>query len=237
MTVYIFDMDGTITPARLPMTEDFAIRFHKWQDTHTNFIATGSDYKKICEQLPEYVINAFTGVYCSMGNVLMQKGSLIRKNEFVEPQGLIYDLENFRKNTQYSGALFSNYIEHRVGMINFSVLGRNCPYEERKRYKAWDDIKKERLMIQNILLKKYPQLEISVGGSISIDITLKGHGKGQIAEQIRRQYQGEEIIFLGDRTFPGGNDYELAAELMKLENTHIIPVNGPQNVLEFLSLV
>ena len=224
MTVYVFDMDGTLTPARLPMTEDFALRFHEWQKTHTSFIATGSDYKKVCEQLPSYVINAFTGVYCSMGNVLMRKGSLVRQNEFVEPQGLISDLENFRKNTQYPGSLFNNFIERRVGMINFSVLGRDCPYAERERYKAWDDIEKERLQIQAVLLKKYPQLEITVGGSISIDITPQGHGKGQIAAQLRKEYPDQEIVFFGDRTFPGGNDYELASELMKMENTRVVQV-------------
>lgn len=31
MTIYVFDMDGTLTPARLPMTENFAQRFYEWQ--------------------------------------------------------------------------------------------------------------------------------------------------------------------------------------------------------------
>lgn len=167
----------------------------------------------------------------------MYQGSLVRQNEFIEPQDLIADLENFRKETQYPGPLFNNYIERRVGMINFSVLGRDCPYAERERYKAWDDIEKERLQIQAVLLKKYPQLEVTVGGSISIDITPQGHGKGQIATQLRKEYPDEEIIFFGDRTFPGGNDYELASELMKMDHTRVVQVNGPQSVLEFLSLV
>ena len=237
MSVYVFDMDGTLTPARLPMTEYFALRFYEWQKNHKSYIATGSDYKKVCEQLPSYVINAFTGVYCSMGNVLMYQGCLVRQNEFVEPKGLIADLENFRNKTKYPGPLFNNSIERRVGMINFSVLGRDCPYAERERYKAWDDIEKERLQIQAVLLKKYPQLEVTVGGSISIDITPQGHGKGQIATQLRKEYPDEEIIFFGDRTFPGGNDYELASELMKINNTRVVQVDGPRKVLEFLSLV
>lgn len=53
MTVYVFDMDGTLTPARLPMTESCAERFYCWQKTHLSFIATGSDYAKVKEQLPE----------------------------------------------------------------------------------------------------------------------------------------------------------------------------------------
>lgn len=236
MAVYVFDMDGTLTPARLPMTEDFAQRFSKWQYSHTCFIATGSDYKKVCEQLPAEVVNAFTGLYCSMGNVLMSKGELVRQNEFVEPDGLRQDLVEFRESTEYPGPLFNNFIEPRAGMLNFSVLGRDCPYADRERYKAWDSIAGERKAIQAFLQEKYPELEVTVGGSISIDITPLGRGKGQIAAQLRKEYPDEEIVFFGDRTFLGGNDYELASELMKMENTRVVQVDGPQSVLEFLSI-
>lgn len=236
MAVYVFDMDGTLTPARIPMTADFAQRFSKWQDSHTCFIATGSDYKKVCEQLPAEVVNAFTGLYCSMGNVLMSRGELVRQNEFVEPEGLRQDLIAFRESTKYPGPLFNNFIEPRAGMINFSVLGRDCPYADRERYKAWDSVAGERLAIQAFLQEKYPELEVTVGGSISIDITPLGRGKGQIAAQIRKEYPNEEIVFFGDRTFAGGNDYELASELMKMDNTRVVQVDGPQSVLEFLAI-
>lgn len=61
-------MDGTLTPPRLPMTEDFAETFVPWLAHHKAFIATGSDFAKVKEQLPDSVINAFSGIYCAMGN-------------------------------------------------------------------------------------------------------------------------------------------------------------------------
>ena len=51
--------------------------------------------------------------------------------------------------------LFDNYIEKRTGALNFCVLGRNCPYEERERYTAWDKENGERKSIQEILSEKY----------------------------------------------------------------------------------
>ena len=132
MTIYVFDMDGTLTPARLPMTAEFAIQFYEWQKTHKSFIATGSDFKKVEEQLPPSVISSFTGIYSSMGNVLSSKGSLIYQNNFKADSKLFAMLEDYRKNTTYPGTLYPNYIEERIGMINFSVLGRDCPYSERE---------------------------------------------------------------------------------------------------------
>jgi hypothetical protein len=33
MTLYVLDLAGTLTPARLPMAIEFAIHFYKWQKT------------------------------------------------------------------------------------------------------------------------------------------------------------------------------------------------------------
>lgn len=234
MTIYVFDMDGTLTPARLPMTAEFAIQFYEWQKTHKSFIATGSDFQKVKEQLPPLVINSFTGIYSSMGNVLQSKGELIYQNNFKADAKLLDMLENYRKNTKYTCQLFPNYIEERIGMINFSVLGRDCPYSERERYSAWDKTEHEREQIAEELSKLFPEYEISVGGSISMDITPKGCGKGQIAKHLRQTYPNDKIIFFGDKTFVGGNDYELAQALSQMDNTQVVQVNAPEEVLMFL---
>jgi len=234
MTVYVFDMDGTLTPARLPMEAEFAIQFYEWQQTHKNFVATGSDYAKVTEQLPPSIINGFTGLYTSMGNVLTAQGQQIYQKKFKADKRLFEALERYRRETKYPGVLYPNYIEERIGMINFSVLGRNCPYSERERYSAWDKTAQEREQIAVALRKKFPQYEISVGGSISMDITPRGCGKGQIAAHLRQQYPEDKIIFFGDKTFVGGNDYELAHALSLLDNTQVVQVNSPADVLMYL---
>lgn len=236
MTIYVFDMDGTLTPARLPMTAEFAIKFYEWQKTHKSFIATGSDYAKVEEQLPLSVINAFTGVYCSMGNVLKAQNKVLYQKDFSPSAQLMKRLEEFRAKTSYPGPLFDNYIECRIGMVNFSVLGRDCPYTERERYSAWDKEARERVCIQQKLLKEFPDLDIAVGGSISMDITSKGCGKGQVAHHLRQTYPDEEIIFFGDKTFKGGNDYELTQELATLPATKTVQVDGPEFVLTYLEV-
>ena len=234
MPIYVFDMDGTLTPPRLPMTKEFAVDFDKWQKTHKSYIATGSDMKKVEEQLPAYIIDNFTGIYTSMGNVLTSKGNIVYQNDFIPDAELYAMLEDFRKNTKYTGELFPNYIETRIGMINFSVLGRNCPYSEREKYSAWDKINKERENIADKLRARFPDYEISVGGSISIDITPQGHSKGQIARHLRKEYPSDDIIFFGDKTFKGGNDYELAHELLQMDNTKVVQVSSPDEVLKYL---
>lgn len=234
MTIYVFDMDGTLTPARLPMTEEFKKTFLPWLKSHTAFIATGSDYSKVGEQLPQDVIDEFDGVYCSMGNTLYKKGQLVYKKEIDYDENLLNDLEYFRSVTKYPNKLFGNYIEKRIGMINFSVIGRECTYEEREKYTAWDKEFGERKQIQKVLSEKYPQYDFELGGNISLDIIPNGCGKGQIAHHLRNSYPDDTIVFMGDRTFPGGNDYALAKELSMMDNTQVVQVDNPDGVIENL---
>lgn len=234
MTVYVFDMDGTLTPARKPMTDEFKQEFLPWLKSHTAFIATGSDYAKVGEQLPQDVIDEFDGIYGSMGNTLYKKGELVYKKEIDYDKNLLADLENFRQNTKYPNKLFGNYIEKRTGMINFSVIGRDCTYEEREKYTAWDKENKERLHIQAVLSDKYPQYDFECGGNISLDIIPQGCGKGQIAHHLRNQYPNDKIIFFGDRTYEGGNDYALAHELSTMENSQVVQVDNPNDVIKCL---
>ena len=234
MAIYVFDMDGTLTPARLPMTAEFAINFYEWQKTHKSFIATGSDYKKVEEQLPVSIIRSFTGIYSSMGNILTAQNSIIYQNNFTPSKRLIEKLEGFRRTTKYPCQLYPKYIEERIGMVNFSVLGRDCPYSERERYSLWDKHEQERQQIANELRIEFPEYDIAVGGSISMDITPKGYGKEQIAQHLRKTYPSEKIIFFGDKTFEGGNDYELAEALRQLNNTIVVQVDNPEDVLTYL---
>ena len=234
MTLYLFDMDGTLTPPRQPTTAEFAIQFYEWQKTHKSFIATGSDLEKVEEQLPPSVIRSFKGIYSSMGNVLTAQGNVIYQKEFSPEKELIVKLEEYRKTTEYPGELYDNYIEVRPGMVNFSVLGRNCPYEERNKYSLWDKTSHERERIASELKKMFPQYDISIGGSISMDITPKGCGKEQIAHHLRESYPQEKIVFFGDKTFEGGNDFELAQSLLKLENTEVVQVSSFKDVLSFI---
>ena len=234
MQVYVFDMDGTLTFPRKKMEEHFAKKLLPWLKENEAYIATGSDINKVKEQLQEEIINAFTGIFCDMGNSLWAQGICVGKRDFEVDQILIEELEKFRKNTLYPYTLFPNYIEKRIGAINFSILGRDCPYVEREKYSSWDSKNKERENIQKLLSSKYKEYDFLLGGSISIDIVKKGFGKEQIAKELRKLYKQDKIIFFGDKTFKGGNDYELASALKEYSNTDVVQVNSPKDLENIL---
>jgi len=236
MNIYIFDMDGTLTPARQPMTPDFAFRFLPWLKAHMAYLAAGSNYEKVTEQLPPDAVSSFSGIYSSMGNVFHKKGEEVYRNEIKLNKEMLQYLERCRRNTAYTGNLFGNYLELRPGMLNFSVLGRNCPFSERAKYNEWDNEHHEREKIAEEMNEKFPEYETSLGGKISLDIVTKGCGKEQIAARIREVHPNDKLIFFGDRTEKGGNDYALAEALRQMENTEVVAVTSPEDVLTYLGI-
>ncbi len=59
--IYIFDVDGTLTPSRRKMTEDFEEFFSKWSKENTFYLVSGSNLEKIREQVPNYILDLTAG--------------------------------------------------------------------------------------------------------------------------------------------------------------------------------
>ena len=217
--IFIFDIDGTLTPSRLQMTEKFAKFFDKWSSKNKYYLVTGSDIDKTKEQLPIAYIDRAEAIFTCCGNQMWRDDELIYDNKFKLTSKLKNALEVMLMSSQYKHR-YGNHIEDRGSMVNFSIVGRNCTQEQREEYYEWDKEKGERRKMSIFLKNKFKDLDAVIGGQISIDIYPKGNDKSQILNIIEQErlVPPNEYIFIGDGIENGGNDYPLA-ELM--DNTEI----------------
>jgi len=209
MINYIFDIDGTLTPSRLPIDPDFEIFFQKWLINKNVYLVTGSDKEKTIEQIGLKIWESVTRAYQSCGNQVWEKGQLIREKEFKINANLKNDLLNILNESKWEEK-FGNHFEQRMGLVNFSIIGRNCSQEKREAYYKWDQENNERNQICKFIMNKFPNIEASVGGQISIDIYEKGGNKAQVLDEIN-----DPVYFFGDKMEEGGNDYPIAERLEK----------------------
>lgn len=111
-------------------------------------------------------------------------------------------------------------IEDRGSQITFSALGQQAPVRAKE---AWDPDFAKRSVIQADLRTRLPELSINMGGATSIDITRKGVDKAYGLRKLR-DASGiplEQMMFIGDAIFPGGNDYpakELGLETVRVKD-------------------
>ena len=216
--VFIFDIDGTLTPARQAMTDEMHEVFREFCKRERVVLATGSDMAKVKEQVPKDILPLVEKVFTCSGNVLYsggeEWGELIYKRKFDPDPELIAFLE---RCVEFSScpAKTGSHLEFRPGMLNFSTIGRNCTQAQREEYYRWDTETGERKAIQEKLSHMYPSLDCAIGGQISVDIYPRGMDKSQAYNYLKSGEPKTAIVFLGDRLRPGGNDYPFFSAMSK----------------------
>ena len=233
--IFMFDVDGTLTPSRQRMTKEFAKFFDKWSEKNKYYLVTGSDLDKTKEQLPIAYIDRAEGIFTCCGNQMWRDDELIYNNKFELTSKLKNTLEVILMSSQYKHR-YGNHIEDRGSMVNFSVVGRNCTQEQREEYFEWDKEKGERRKISIFLKQKFKDLDAVIGGQISIDIYPKGNDKSQILDVIEQErlVPPSEYIFIGDGIQNGGNDYPLAELMDNIEGCDWYHTEGWKHTKEIL---
>lgn len=101
-------------------------------------------------------------------------------------------------------------LEDRGSQITFSALGQGAPVDAKS---AWDPTGERKNALREAVQALLPDLEVRSGGSTSVDITRKGidkaYGMTRLAEL--SSIAVDDMLFIGDRLDPDGNDYPVLA--------------------------
>ena len=176
---------------------------------HSILLVTGSDYAKTVEQLGSTITELVDYCCNCLGNHVLHKGSLIESYVFEPPHSLMEFLNTELQTSPYTER-YGNHIEHRVSMLNFSIVGRNAIGGQRTRYYEWDRLSCERLALAEKINLLFPEVSAQAGGETGIDIIPKGRDKRQVIKYTNNQ----KVWFFGDRLDEGGNDKPLADALL-----------------------
>ena len=209
MNKFIFDVDGTLTPSRRGMDAEFQVYFIDFCYANDVYLVTGSDYAKTLEQVGPDVCNAVTRIYNCNGNDVWEKGVNVRTNDWTLPEDAHEWLSVQLTESTYSTRTGLHF-EHRPGLVNFSIVGRNADKEQRAEYVVHDELSDERNIIAKEFNLSFPNLQATVGGETGIDIAPLGADKSQIIEDFEVE---DRLYFFGDRMDPAGNDYSLSLEV------------------------
>lgn len=126
---------------------------------------------------------------------------------------------------------WGDILEDRGSQITFSALGQRAPLEAKT---AWDPTGSKKNTLREAVAAQLPDLEVRSGGSTSVDITHRGidkaYGMRQLAEQTGIPL--DDMLFVGDRLDPDGNDYPVLAMGVTCQAVH-----GWEDTAEFLDRV
>lgn len=233
--IVLFDVDGTLTKPRNPIQQDMIDTLKALKQKHYVGIVGGSDLKKIEEQVGKEIINAMDFTFSENGLYSLKEGKVFAVKSIKDELGEDRLKKFINFCLKYIADLDipikrGTFIEYRAGLINVSPIGRNCNQEERDEYERYDKENKIREKFIEALKKEFPDfnLQFSIGGQISFDVFPKGWDKTYC---LRFLEEFKDVYFFGDKTFEGGNDYEIYTH----ERTKGYSVTGPADTIKNLN--
>lgn len=212
----IFDLDGTLAESKSALDAEMATLLSALLRVAKVAVISGGDWpqfqKQVLSGLPndERLKHLFLLPTC--GTKFYKYGSGWEKlysEDFTdaEKDKIIGALEQAIGSSGFKvEKVWGEVIEDRGSQITFSALGQQAPIDEKKK---WDPDFTKRKEMQARLDDLIPEFSVRLGGTTSIDVTKPGIDKGYGIRKLRDTLSVaiEEMIFVGDALFPGGNDY------------------------------
>jgi phosphomannomutase len=234
-----FDLDGTLALSKQALDDEMADLLAQLTQVAMVDIISGGDWpqfeKQVVSRMP---------AHANLDNFIIQPttGTKLYRHKDGQWDRIFADLfsddesrkirDSLQKAVEQAGyaheQTWGEQIEDRGSQVTFSALGQQAPLEAKDK---WDPDHEKRKKLQAILQGMLPDLSINIGGSTSIDITRKGvdkaYGLKRLSENVGLGI--EEMMFLGDAIFPGGNDYP--AKAMGMDTVRVRDVQETKSVV------
>jgi len=230
-----FDLDGTLAPSKSLLPERMKELLDALLQKYQVCVISGGKYElfqlqvlsqitKDPEVLTKLHLMPTSGTRYYVYDKQAQDWALQYAEDFTAEQKeqIIKALaEGLEESGFKSDKTYGKTIEDRDSQITLSILGQEIVAElgeEGVRIKeAWDPDGAKKLKIREIVAPKIPDFNVRAAGATSIDVTRPGIDKAYGMNKLMEAtgFTKEDILFMGDKIIPGGNDY--AVEQMGID--------------------
>ena len=211
----IFDLDGTLASSKQAIDDEMALLLFELLTIRKVAVISGGDWPQF-----EHQLLGRLPASSQLDSLLLMPTSGTKFYRFDSVWKLVYaDIFTLDERKEIVAALetvvaeagladeiiWGERIEDRGSQITYSGLGQQAPLEEKAK---WDPDVQKRTKLKAMLERRLPDFAVRLGGSTSIDVTRRGIDK---AYGIRKLVQStgfdiDEMLFVGDALYPGGND-------------------------------
>jgi phosphomannomutase len=237
----VFDLDGTLAASKSALDAEMASLFHDLLGIVRVAVISGGAWlqfeKQVLSNLPKDASLARLSILPTCGTQFFQYSGGWKKlySEDFTAQDKEKIVSALKKAIATAGfhveKTWGETIEDRGSQITYSALGQQAPLEEKEK---WDPDFAKRKKIKAILDALIPEFSVRLGGATSIDVTKPGIDKAYGIKKLRDTLgiSVNEMIYVGDALFVGGNDYP--AEQAGVIS---IPVKGPQETKRVIEAI
>lgn len=225
-----FDLDDTLAPSKSPLPEPMAVALRALLDVVPVCLISGAQIGQFRDQvllhlgashdelsrlhiMPTCGTRYYTYAVSGPGTSTLEGWDLVYANDLSPEQveqGFAVAEREARRLGLWEEETWGPILEDRGSQITYSALGQDAPLDAKR---AWDPTGEKKGRLRDAVAPHLPDLEVRSGGSTSIDITIKGvdkaYGMRHLAEATGISLK--DMLFIGDRLDPEGNDYPVKA--------------------------
>lgn len=218
--VLAFDVDQTLNVAKQPIPDEIAELLTELLNYYEICPISGQKFEQFLVQIIDRMPNAtpeqlrHMHLFVAQGTQYYRKGEgdwdLVYNYPLTDEQveKITVTLEKVSRELGYWVDLDNGdeVIENRLSQVTLSALGQKAGVEEKY---AWDPDHKKREAIVKRAKELAPEFDYEIGGTTSINVFTPGMNK-TFGMAKMMEYLGVdmgEILYFGDMTQPGGNDY------------------------------
>jgi phosphomannomutase len=212
----VFDLDGTLAASKSPIDAEMANLLNSLVGIVKVAVISGGAWRQFEQQLLSHLSHGEV-----LKNLSLLPTSGTKFYQYESGWNPLYS-EDFTANEKSKifqalkqattlsqrkvHKVWGDVIDDRGSQITFSALGQHAPLEQKTK---WDPTFSKRKKIKALLDTLIPEFSVRLGGATSIDVTRHGidkaYGIGKLRDVLHIPI--DQMIFIGDAVFPGGNDY------------------------------
>ncbi len=218
-----FDLDDTLAPSKSAVDPRMLRAFAALLDRTTVAVISGGNF----EQFETQLVSRLDGIdeaslerlhllpTCGTRYERREQGAWRTVyREHLDPEQRSAALAALREEAERLGlwetSPWGEILEDRGSQVTFSALGQRAPVAPKH---AWDPDGRKKNALRAAVAARLPELEVRSGGSTSVDITRRGIDKAYGMRKLE-EHTGiplDDMLFVGDRLDPDGNDYPVKA--------------------------
>lgn len=220
-----FDLDGTLAPSKSHFNPRMVELFNQLLEKYHVCVISGAKYDLFQEQF----LTQITTDPALLARLHLLPTTGTRYYRFQDGEWKVQYAEDFtpEDKARIIMALEESWaeagepiektygptIEDRLSQVTLSPLGQDVVAqlgdEGVKVKETWDPDMQKRMKVRDVIAKKIPDFSVAVAGLTSIDVTIPGVDKAYGMHKLMEQtgISKDEILFMGDKILPGGNDY------------------------------
>lgn len=237
--VYFFDKVDTLTESRSSIGTEMALLLESLIKQKIVAITSGSSIEKINDHVVSHLsldkdmssrLYLFPDAGASHyrlgpeGNLIQIYSYPLRDGHLIK--NALWQLIDDMKLSDESQ--YGSRIEAREAAVTFCGLGEHAPHDLKLK---WDPTRQKREMMKEKLDNLFPDYDVVIAGTSSLNITQKGINKSFavyfLAEHL--SITPQEMVFVGDSFFDDGQDC-----LVCKTGVQTVVVSGVQDTKEFI---